>query len=96
VEVLLSRDILMRDHGFKMLTSAGNITHVSERICEPIESATVKRRDFNVKIDACADKTSRRTGNKENIGMEKRTFPDVLPCQSVSVWHPPPNQTFPY
>jgi hypothetical protein len=73
-------------------TSAGNITYVSERICEPIESETVKRGDFNVKIDACADKTSRRTGNKENIGMKKRI---VLLCERVSVWHPPLNQTFP-
>ena len=65
----------MRDDGpsvASVVTSAGNITYVSERICEPVESTTVKRGDFNVKIDAFADKTSRRIGNKENIGMEKR------------------------
>ena len=81
---LFSRDILYEIMGLdktSVVTSAGNITHVSERISEPVESATVKRGDFNVKIDACVDKTSRRTGNKENIGMEKRILriSDVLP-----------------
>jgi hypothetical protein len=56
------------------------ITYGSERIDEPVESATVKRGDFNVKIDACADKASRRTGNKENMA-EKRINSDVLPCE---------------
>lgn len=70
-----------------------DITYVSERICEPVESVTVKRGAFNVKIDACADKTSRRTGNKENIRINRK----ILTCchVSVSVWHYPLNQTFP-
>ena len=47
------------------------ITYGSERIDEPVESVTVKRGDFNVKIDACADKASRRTGNKENMAKRR-------------------------
>ena len=71
VDGLCVRDILVRWGSTKLqrVTSNGNIAYCSERICEPVESETVKRGDFNVNTDACADKASRRTGNKENIEM---------------------------
>ena len=46
----------------------------SERICELVESVMVTRGDFNVKIDACVDKASRRIGNKENIAGKEDKF----------------------